>query len=145
MKTKPIERFDGRYRFLSNFQAVTVEFDGGIYASVEHAYQAAKTESEDHRAHFRSGITPGAAKRYGRAVPLRSDLTEVRLDVMLELLRKKFANRGLRDLLLSTEDAELIEWNEWGDTFWGVCRGIGDNHLGRLLMQVRSEIRSGGH
>jgi predicted NAD-dependent protein-ADP-ribosyltransferase YbiA (DUF1768 family) len=44
--------------------------------------------------------------------------------------------------LLETGDAELIEGNDWGDTFWGVCGGKGNNFLGKLLMEVRKELRS---
>ena len=36
---------------------------------------------------------------------------------------------------------ELIEGNVWNDTFWGVCNGKGHNHLGKILMKVRDEIR----
>jgi hypothetical protein len=61
---------------------------------------------------------------------------------MFELLHLKFTNDRLRDMLLATGNAELIEGNNWRDTFWGQCPiGTGANHLGRLLMQVRKEIR----
>jgi hypothetical protein len=63
----------------------------------------------------------------------------VKLDVMLGLLRRKFTQLDLRRQLLATGDAELIEDNDWGDHFWGVCMGVGENHLGKLLMQVRGE------
>jgi predicted NAD-dependent protein-ADP-ribosyltransferase YbiA (DUF1768 family) len=32
------------------------------------------------------------------------------------------------------------EGNTWNDRFWGVCRGSGLNHLGRILMEVRAEV-----
>jgi len=60
---------------------------------------------------------------------------------MLDLVRKKFENPLLRAMLLATEDAVLVEGNTWNDTFWGVCRGRGENWLGRILMQVREECR----
>ena len=56
---------------------------------------------------------------------------------MRQLLMTKFAWPGEQDLLLKTGTAELIEGNWWGDTFWGVFNGAGQNHLGRLLMEVR--------
>lgn len=64
---------------------------------------------------------------------------------MSGLVRQKFNHRypELRTKLLSTGDLEIIEGNHWGDTFWGVCNGTGENHLGRILMQVREDLRSG--
>jgi predicted NAD-dependent protein-ADP-ribosyltransferase YbiA (DUF1768 family) len=60
---------------------------------------------------------------------------------MEEILRMKFADERLRDKLTSTAPVELVEGNWWGDTFWGVCKGVGENHLGRLLMKIRDEGR----
>ena len=61
---------------------------------------------------------------------------------MKELLWLKFGGREpfLTQALLLTEDAEIIEDNTWEDRFWGVCNGIGDNHLGKLIMQIREEM-----
>jgi predicted NAD-dependent protein-ADP-ribosyltransferase YbiA (DUF1768 family) len=60
---------------------------------------------------------------------------------MRSLLRQKFAHPSMRERLLATGDEELIEGNWWGDTFWGVCNGEGQNQLGKLLMRVRHESR----
>lgn len=63
---------------------------------------------------------------------------------MLNLLRYKFSQHmDLREALLATGDAVLVEGNWWGDTFFGVCRGEGENWLGRMLMQVREELKGG--
>jgi predicted NAD-dependent protein-ADP-ribosyltransferase YbiA (DUF1768 family) len=59
---------------------------------------------------------------------------------METLLRQKFAHPELRAKLKETNDAELVEGNWWGDRFWGVCRGEGENHLGKLLMKIRAEL-----
>ena len=63
---------------------------------------------------------------------------------MEELLRKKFAHDKplLRQALIDTGDQELIEGNWWGDRFWGVDlkTNQGQNHLGMLLMKIRSEL-----
>ena len=138
-----VPAFEGRYRFLSNFFAVPIEMDGTIYRSVEHAYQASKTFVESARIMIWSLPRAGAAKRAGREVPIRPDWESVKLGVMRSLLHKKFAEDPLRGKLLATGDAELVEGNDWGDRFWGRVDGVGDNHLGRLLMQVRDEIRKG--
>lgn len=60
---------------------------------------------------------------------------------MYGLLIEKFYDPDLNAKLQETGDAELIEGNYWGDRFWGVCDGVGENHLGKLLMRVRSETR----
>ena len=60
---------------------------------------------------------------------------------MLYGVREKFKDPLLAELLLSTEDFPLLETNDWNDRFWGVSQGKGLNHLGRILMKVRKEIR----
>ena len=84
------------------------------------------------------------AKRLGGRIPIRYDWESVKLDVMETLLRDKFTRHAdLRILLLDTGDRELVEGNTWDDRFWGVCEGVGENHLGRLLMKIRAELREG--
>jgi len=134
--------FRGPFRFLSNFWFTPVTLDGETYPTVEHAYQAAKTLSIVRRRAIQEAPQPGDAKRQGRTVPLRPGWDAMRLDVMCDLLEQKFAREPLRSLLLATGEVLLIEGNHWGDTFWGVCRGMGENHLGRLLMAAREEIRA---
>jgi hypothetical protein len=146
LPASPSERitsFFGGYRFLSNFWPARVRLDGDpfLYPTVEHAYQAAKTDLRS-RAALHSARTPVEAKRQGRTLLLLPDWESRRLTVMRELLRQKFAHPDLRRLLLATGDAELVEGNTWGDTFWGVCKGCGQNHLGRQLMAIRAEIRT---
>lgn len=135
-----INEFQGKYRFLSNFWLVEVEFEGLVYPSVEHAYQAAKTTHLLGREIIRSQSSPGKAKRVGREVPIRPDWEDVKLDIMEELVRDKFEHEGLRKELLATGNAKLVEGNWWHDTFWGVCDGEGQNHLGKILMKVRKEL-----
>tara|TARA_B100000508_G_scaffold111285_1_gene89527 strand:+ start:535 stop:963 length:429 start_codon:yes stop_codon:yes gene_type:complete len=136
-----IEGFDGDYRFLSNFYPALVELDGIMYPSVEHAYQAAKTLDENERQSILVLEKPGQAKKAGREVTLRQDLEEVKMHVMLDLVRYKFYNcPDLKNKLLATGDAYIEETNWWGDTFWGVCEGKGKNVLGTILMNVRAEL-----
>ena len=86
--------------------------------------------------------TPGQAKRLGRKCLLRKDWEEAKDHAMLSVLRAKFANPELKEKLIATGDVELVEGNHWNDTYWGVCNGIGKNMLGKLLMQVREEIKN---
>ena len=141
-KVESIERFAGPHRFLSNFYPVALVWEGRHWPTAEHAYQAAKCRRSDEAWKIQEAPSPGAAKRLGRKIELRADWDEVKEKVMLEVVRAKFENAHLRRLLIATGDAELIEGNYWGDRFWGVCRGEGENRLGKILMKVRTEIRS---
>jgi ribA/ribD-fused uncharacterized protein len=138
-----IGRFKGEYRFLSNFWPRPLTLDGITYPTVEHAYQAAKTLDPQERTRIASLATPKMAKQAGGRVTLRPDWGEhVKLGIMEDLVRRKFADPGLAARLLATGVEELVEGNTWNDRFWGVCRGVGRNELGRILMRVRSELRS---
>ena len=112
-----------------------------MYPSVEHAFQAAKTLDPLARELIRTAPTPKEAKRLGRAVDLRLDWEDVKVDVMRGLLVWKFLQEPYRSLLLSTGDEELVEGNFWRDQFWGKCDGVGENRLGRLLMEVRTGLQ----
>jgi ribA/ribD-fused uncharacterized protein len=136
-----ITEFQNQYRWLSNFWPCPVELEGEIYPSVENAYQAAKTLVKTQRLTFKE-CTAGQAKRFSKSLTLRPDWEGVKINVMRTLIMQKFAaGTELANKLLSTGDAELIEGNAWGDTFWGVCRGKGHNHLGKLLMEQRASLR----
>jgi len=125
----------GDYSFLSNFY----EHNGW---TVEHYFQAAKTDSSEWRECILNAPSPGLAKKFGRKAPIRSTWDREKVAVMKSLLQKKFApGSELAQKLLDTGDAQLIEGNWWGDRFWGVCDGKGKNWLGRLLMEVRKELK----
>jgi ribA/ribD-fused uncharacterized protein len=139
-----IDSFRGPYRFLSNFAPVPhgIRDADFIYLTVEHAYQAAKTDSLSLRRAIATARTPGDAKRLGRHAPVREGWEEMRVPVMYGLLRQKFKpGSDLAAQLRATGDVALVEGNTWGDRFWGVCDGTGLNTLGRLLMIVRAELQ----
>jgi hypothetical protein len=138
-----IDNFYGKYRFLSNFYPCEIEYEGLIFHSVEAAYQASKCNDIDERRQF-CDLSPVEAKKRGRKVPLPLLFNKQKDVIMLVLVRQKFERSSeLRDLLISTGDALLIEGNTWGDTYWGVCNGVGQNKLGYILMQVRDELNWG--
>jgi ribA/ribD-fused uncharacterized protein len=136
-----IENFEGEYAFLSNFSPSPIVLDRITYPTVEHAFQAAKADNRLERERMASLPTPGAAKRAGRKVTLRPDWERVKVAVMEDLVRRKFADRDLAARLLATGDEQLVEGNTWNDRFWGVCRGEGRNELGKILMRVRAELK----
>jgi len=144
METRVIVEFQGEYRWLSNFWPSPVEYCGVVYPTVEHAYQAAKTLLPGERRRVREAETPGKAKRLGATLTVRSDWEDIKLSVMLNLVRQKFSDPELGRKLLGTGDALLVEGNRWGDRFWGVDlrTGLGENHLGKILMRVRDELRA---
>ena len=139
-----ISSFTMEYSFLSNFYPCLIEFDGDIYPSLEHAYQAAKTNDPNERKKIREEKQVRRAKQIGRHVTIREDWEQIKVEVMRDLLKKKFENPQMRKLLLDTYPHDLVEGNNWGDTFWGVCRGHGKNMLGVLLIQLRSKLRGEG-
>ncbi|NIT77307.1 MAG: DUF1768 domain-containing protein [Anaerolineae bacterium] len=142
-----IVAFRGAYRFLSNFWPAEVEIDGVVYPTTEHAFQAQKTLSERWRRYIARQNSPGLAKKVGRDLELREDWEEVKLDVMMGTLAIKFGiHEDLGDKLLATGRRQLVEGNRWGDTFWGCVQRkgiwVGENHLGRTLMRIRSLLRN---
>ncbi len=138
-----IHSFQGEYRFLSNFYPCEVEHRGRKFPTVEHAFQAAKTDVPSEIEYVAAARTPGDAKLRGKTVILRKDWETVKIDIMRELLHSKFSDPELRKKLDDTKPHRLYEGNLHGDTFWGVCRGKGRNVLGWLLMEVRDGQESG--
>lgn len=142
--TEDILEFRKGYQWLSNFWPSPVLFEGHAYPTVEHAYQAAKTTYEDERAKIRGARLPSIARAHGRRATMRPNWADLKIPIMLDLLRQKFSRKPLRTYLLSTGDVKIEEGNWWGDRFWGVApagSGEGENHLGKLIMQVREELR----
>lgn len=148
-----IDKFEGRYAFLSNFYPCKIEHQGIAYPSVEHFYVAMKVNSQqlingvyytpaDYREMIAKVPTAGQAKRIGRLATLRKDWDIKKLQVMNWAVRQKFKDVLLSEMLLSTDGHELVEGNWWGDVFFGVCNGVGENHLGKILMEVREEIKN---
>jgi len=131
------------YAFLSNMYPVMI--DG--YQSVESFYVAMKTKDKTIRAQIRemSGMD---AKKFGKTIVLREDWDAIRLDVMRYALNIKFAaGTELANKLLATGYTQLVETNSWHDNFWGDCycdkcaNTKGDNHLGKMLMEIRENLR----
>ena len=135
--------FRDEYFFLSNFYPVEIKLDGIVYPNAEAAFQAQKTLDVEERRKFSMLKNPVQAKRLGRKVKLRDDWEEVKLDIMTEVVSQKFLQHPhLIEMLLQTGDEELVEGNKWGDRFWGVCKGKGENHLGKILMKIRDAYKS---
>ncbi len=129
--------------WFSNMVSEVVTIDGIEWNSVENYYQAMKSIDGDTQMLF-PFLTPSGAKSMGRKITIRPDWDEYRIEVMRKALICKFHNNAdNKSRLLQTEDSILVEWNNWGDKFWGVdIRTFeGENMLGKLLMEIRSTLR----
>lgn len=135
-----ILRFKGEYEFLHNYYPHAIQYEGIVYPTNEHAFQAAKTLNSKMRKEIAACETPGKAKEMGNSISLRADWESIKTDVMEDLCRLKFADPILKDQLLSTVGCYLIEGNHWGDTCWGMVNGKGENRLGKILMSLRDEF-----
>ncbi|WP_424949526.1 NADAR family protein [Deinococcus sp.] len=128
----------------SNFSRHPIELDGLLWPTSEHYFQAQKFAGTPHAEEVRAQPTPMLAAQIGRRrdLPLRPDWEAVKDEVMMAALRAKFTQHPeLRELLLGTADAELVEhtandryWADGGD-------GSGRNRLGELLTELRTELR----
>lgn len=138
---KLIDAFEAEHFFLSNFYPSPISYEGKEFSTVEHIYQAHKATNELDFERIRRTSTPAQAKRLGRKIKIRDDWELVKLPLMSVFVTLKFdQNPDLLLLLRSTGSAELIEGNWWGDTYWGICNGKGENFLGKILMNVRSGL-----
>lgn len=142
MKTE--KGFKEEYVFLSNFTYLEKPLcgEGLSFPTVEHFYQAMKTKDIALRKVISEHPSKGL-KKFIKTVTLREDWDEIKLAAMEYGLRWKFSDHNpvLKSKLLSTKGVELVEYNYWRDTFWGVSlqTGEGENHLGKLLMKIRDE------
>ena len=151
------------FGFLSHFHPAAIELDGESWRTVEHYYQAQKSDHPDYRAAIRAAVSPGIAKRLAappaaprrisqqswfrknRALP-RADWHEVKLDIMRRADSAKFTQHAeLAALLLATGEATLIE-DSPREPFWGTGPdGNGHNWAGRVLMEIRDDLRQAGN
>lgn len=138
-----IREFIDAYAFLSNFYHSPVKYRNLIYLNAEAAFQAQKESCEKDKEQY-TRMNPAQAKLVGRNCNLREDWEEIKEQTMYEIVKAKFTqNEDLARLLLATGDAYLEEGNWWHDTTWGVCNGVGQNKLGKILMRVREELDGG--
>lgn len=143
-----IDSFSGENRYLSNFANIPVVFNGIKYDNSEAAFQAQKCDNANEMMLF-VGKNPSEAKHLGREVKIRKDWEEIKFDLMHQIVYAKFNQNSIyQNKLLRTGDATLIEGNWWHDNIWGDCKCPkcsafkGKNWLGKILMQVRTELSS---
>jgi ribA/ribD-fused uncharacterized protein len=136
-----IPEFSPPWECFRNFHPSPIIIQDEEYDTVEHAYQAYKTLNPVEREYVRNAPTPREAKKRGRHVTLREDFPIVRIPLMRLFVLTKFTrHRRCRQVLTLSHDAIIQEGNWWGDTFWGICNGKGENNLGIILMEVRNIV-----
>ncbi|MBE9050417.1 NADAR family protein [Nostocales cyanobacterium LEGE 11386] len=133
-----------QYGCFSNFSSHGFELDNLYWYTSEHYFQAQKFIGTFHVEQIRLVKTPKDAAKMGRekSRPLRQDWEKVKDDVMRKAVRRKFeTHKDIRDILLSTDNEEIVE-NSPIDFYWGCgADGSGKNMLGIILMEVREILR----
>jgi ribA/ribD-fused uncharacterized protein len=137
------------YGRFSNLFKRSIVFEGETFETSEHAYQAGKARKPQVRAWILAAPSPALVAMAAHGLywwDIRSDWSKIKFDRMRDVLRAKFTqHEDLRELLLSTGDARLVESatvdNPVNRT-WGEVNGVGKNMLGKLLMEVREELRA---
>lgn len=133
------------YGEFSNFAPFPIKLDGKLWPTSEAYFQAQKFTDQEHVEAIRKAKSPMIAARLGRSrkKPLRRDWESVKDNVMRKAVLAKFSQHPqLRELLLSTGDASLVE-HTTNDSYWGAGGdGSGKNVLGRILMEVRTRLRN---
>jgi ribA/ribD-fused uncharacterized protein len=137
----------GEYGAFSNFSRHAVFLKGKRWPTSEHYFQAQKFAGTEHEEAVRRCKKPSEAASLGRSrkLPLRRDWESVKDQIMFDVVRAKFTqHEELKELLLSTGDAKLVEHTA-NDSYWGDGGdGSGRNVLGQILMRVREELRVAG-
>jgi ribA/ribD-fused uncharacterized protein len=133
-----------QYGCFSNFSAHPFELDGAWWPTSEHYFQAQKFVGTERCEQIRKAQSPKIAANMGRSRqhPLRSDWEQVKDQIMLKAVLKKFETHAdIRAILLGTGDLTIIE-SAPNDYYWGCgADGTGKNKLGLTLMQVRDILR----
>ncbi|MCP1908954.1 ribA/ribD-fused uncharacterized protein [Bradyrhizobium elkanii] len=136
------------YGVFSNLFRCEVDFEGRVYATAEHAYQAGKAAKPAVREWILQAPTPALAAMAAHGLytwDIVPNWASIKIDRMRAVLRAKFSQHGdLQKLLLGTGSRRLVEagtTNNAVNRFWGEVNGKGENTLGKLLMELREELR----
>jgi hypothetical protein len=144
----------------SNFYETNFTLDGVDYKSAEHAFQAIKAKTFGDDANFGKILkakSAQSAKSFGKKVVGFKDevwTPEKKEGTMKQIVRAKFTqNLELRKKLLDSGD-KILANADARDKFWGVgtsattalakdpSKWKGENKLGKMLMELRTELRA---
>lgn len=135
------------YGVFSNLYPSPVQFEGKLYATAEHAYQAGKARKPEVRDWILSAPSPALAAMAAHGLytwDVTPNWAEIKFDRMRRVLRAKFEQHpDLREILIGTRQARLVEAgtvNNVVNRLWGEVNGVGQNTLGIMLMELRAEF-----
>jgi ribA/ribD-fused uncharacterized protein len=132
------------YGWMSNFAPYSISLDGKLWPTSEHYFQSRKFEDSAIQERIRKTNSPMQAARIGRdrKLKLRRDWDSIKVAAMRKALSAKFTQHAeLREALLATGDAKIIEHTE-NDSYWADGgNGAGKNLLGILLMELRATLK----
>jgi ribA/ribD-fused uncharacterized protein len=137
------------YGAFSNLYKRPIELEGVVYPTSEHAYQAGKARKPAVRDWLMAAPSPALLAMAAHGLyywDISPGWSTTKFDRMRRVLMAKFTqHEDLKELLLSTGDARLVEAatvdNEV-NRLWGEVNGVGRNMLGLLLMEVRQELNA---
>lgn len=138
-------RSEGYRGALSTFYPHAIVYDGRVWPTAEHAYQAAKTDSEEMKELIKDAPSPSYAKRLGATMLLRMgiyDWNEQKRNIMKDIIREKLRHYELKSWLIHPSNAKktIIHEAPW-DPYWGNGPdGNGRNELGKIYMELREEL-----
>ena len=137
------------YGALSNLYRRELVFEGEVFPTSEHAYQAGKARKPEVRQWLMAAPTPALLAMAAHGLyywDIAPGWSTSKFDRMGAVLRAKFGQHpDLAELLISTGDARLVESasvDNKVNRLWGEVKGVGQNMLGIILMEVREELRA---
>lgn len=140
---KQIFFYEHEFYIFSNYSSFMLEWKGTLYPTSEHAYHSEKFESHQLKEQIKNCRSAHDAQKFANehVAERRTDWNSVKLSIMKEILHAKVAQHPyVNKKLIESGDKELVE-DSWRDDFWGWGpKKDGANHLGRLWMEVRSEV-----
>ncbi len=136
-------KVEDAYGEFSNHSAHPIVLHSKTWPTAEHYFQAQKFPGTQQEEKIRLEPSSQIAAQMGRdrSFPMRADWETAKENLMKEALRAKFTQYpALKDLLLATGDAQIVE-HAANDGYWGDgADGQGKNRLGMLLMELRNEL-----
>lgn len=141
-KLEPITSFKGDYDFLSNDFVCPFKYGGLEYSNVEAAFIASRSSNEGQKRKI-SKLSAGNARKKRNKIEEDPEWYDNRDTILYDILKAKFEqNEPLKNKLIKTSTAKLVNTVSYNDIEYGVYMGKGKNKLGKLLMELRKNLLS---
>jgi len=135
------------YGPFSNLYKRDMVFEGEVYPTSEHAYQAGKARKKEVRDWLMAAPSPSLLAMAAHGLyswDVSENWATLKFERMKNILRAKFTqHEDLKELLISTGNSRLVEAatvDNAVNRLWGEVNGKGQNMLGQLLMEIRTEL-----